>query len=85
MTNLRLRLDQIQDANLKKAISGSAGYFGLSVNDQASIAGVKRATWYRRLNSPGDFSLRELRRMVKSYNWSSDIVCSFLGVKEEQK
>ena len=39
MPKLRLRLDQVQDASIRQAISGSAGYFGLSVNEQAEIAG----------------------------------------------
>lgn len=82
MPKLRLRHDQIQDASLRQAISGSAGYFRLSVNEQAEIAGVKRATWYRRLNCPGDFTLTELRRMIFRYGWSKETVCSFLGIKE---
>ena len=82
MPKLRLRNDQIQDACLRKAIDGSAGYFRLSANEQAEIAGVKRATWYRRLQTPEDFSLKEIRRMIASYNWDSKTVCAFLGVKE---
>ena len=84
MPKLRLRLDQVQDASIRQAISGSAGYFGLSVNEQAEIAGVKRATWYRRLQTPGDFSLTELRRMVYNYGWDAKTVCAFLGVKEAE-
>lgn len=82
MPKLRMTDTEVQDAFLRQAIKGSAGYFQLSVNDQAEIAGCKRATWYRRLNTPSDFSLYELRRMVKRYKWDSKTVCSFLGVRE---
>lgn len=82
MPKLRMTDTEVQDAFLRQAIKGSAGYFQLSVNDQAKIAGCKRATWYRRLNNPSDFSLYELRRMVKRYKWDSKTVCAFLGVRE---
>lgn len=83
MPKLRMTDIQIMDASLRQAISGSAGYFRLSANDQAEIAGVRRATWYRRLQTPADFSVRELRRMISEYKWTSREVCAFLGVKEE--
>lgn len=82
MPKLRLTEAQLLDAQLRKAISGSAGYFQLSANEQATIAGVKRATWYRRLNCPSDFSVRELRKMIRRYHWDSKTVCAFLGVRE---
>lgn len=83
MPKLRQTDTQIQNACLRKAISGSAGYFQLTVNELADVAGVKRATWYRRLREPGDFTLYELRRMIKRYSWDAKTVCEFLGVKEE--
>ena len=83
MPNLRMTENQLLDAQLRKAISGSAGYFQLKPDDQALIAGVKRATWYRRLSCPSDFSVGELRRMIRRYHWNSEIVCAFLGVKED--
>ena len=82
MPKLRMTDQQVQDACLRQAIKGSAGYFQLGPTDQAEIAGVKRATWYRRLDTPSSFSLRELRRMVRRYHWDSKTVCSFLGVQE---
>ena len=79
MQKLRLRHYEIQDACLRKAISGSAGYFRLTVNEQAEIAGVRRATWYRRLKCPEDFSLKELRRMSVRYGWDISTIGSFFG------
>lgn len=85
MPKLRLTEIQQQNALLRQAISGSAGYFNLTPNDQAEIAGVKRATWYRRLKEPEDFTLKELRRMVRRYSWTAQVVGSFLGAKEDLK
>lgn len=82
MPKLRMTDQQVQDACLRKAIKGAAGYFQLSVEEQARIAGVKRATWYRRLKTPSDFSVKELRKMIVKYNWDAVTVCQFLGVKE---
>ena len=69
MPKLRMTDTEVQDAFLRQAIKGSAGYFGLGPTDQAEIAGVTRATWYRRLTYPANFSVKELRRMVKRYHW----------------
>ncbi len=82
MPKLRMTDTEVQDALLRQAIKGSAGYFQLRPDDQAEIAGVTRATWYRRLNEPGNFSLYELRRMVRRYKWDSKTVCAFLGARE---
>ena len=82
MPKLRMTDTQVQDALLRQAIKGSAGYFQLRPDEQAGIAGVTRATWYRRLNEPESFSLRELRRMVRRYKWDYRTVCAFLGVRE---
>jgi len=84
MPKLRMTDTQVQDAHLRQAIKGSAGYFQLSPDEQAEIAGVKRATWYRRLYAPESFSLAELRRMVRRYKWDSRTVCAILGVREGQ-
>jgi hypothetical protein len=73
---------QIQDASIRKAISGSAAFYGLSMEQQYETVGVKRATWYRRLNDPGTFTLREIRRMALRYRWDAKTVCDFIGVKE---
>ena len=82
MPKLRLKNSEIQDACLRKAISGSAGYFRLTVDEQAEIAGVKRATWYRRIKKPEEFSLKELRRMASRYGWDISTIGSFFVVKE---
>lgn len=82
MPTIRQNELMIQDANLRKAIKGAAGYFCLTSTEQAAIAGVTRATWYRRVNEPSNFSIRELRRMIHKYGWDSDTVCRFLGVRE---
>lgn len=82
MPKTRMTDLQTQDAILRQAIKGSAGYFQLGPTDQAEIAGVTRATWYRRLNDPSNFSLEELRRMIRRYRWDSRTVCAFLGVRE---
>ena len=83
MPKLRMTDLQVQDALLRQAIKGSAGYFQLTPNDQAEIAGVTRATWYRRLDSPYNFSVKELRRMIKRYHWDEKTVCAFLGVRKD--
>ena len=83
MPKLRMTDIEVQDALLRQAIKGSAGYFQLRPDDQAEIAGVTRATWYRRLNDPSGFSLDELRRMVRRYKWDSKTVAAFLGVRED--
>lgn len=72
----------LQDAYLRSAIKGASGYFGLTAADQALIAGVKRATWYRRLQDPSSFTVGELRRMIFRYHWGSKIICNILGAKE---
>lgn len=82
MPKLRMTDTEVQDAFLRQAIKGSAGYFQLRPDDQADIAGVTRATWYRRLDKPSSFSVCELRRMVKRYKWDLKTVGSFLGVRE---
>lgn len=82
MPKLRMTDTQVQDALLRQAIKGSAGYFMLSVNEQAEIAGCTRATWYRRLSRPETFTVDELRSMVRKYKWSAQTVGAFLGAKE---
>lgn len=72
----------LQDSFLIATIKWSAGYFGLIPDEQASIAGVKRATWYRRLKTPSDFTVGEIRRMVSYYGWTVNKVGKFLGAKE---
>lgn len=82
MPKLRMTDTQVQDALLRQAIKGSAGYFMLSANEQAAIAGCTRATWYRRLNQPEAFTLGELRAMVRRYKWSPQTCAAFLGARE---
>lgn len=82
MPKLRMTDTQVQDALLRQAIKGSAGYFMLSVNEQAEIAGCTRATWYRCLSRPETFTVDELRSMVRKYKWSAQTVGAFLGAKE---
>ena len=44
-----------------------------SAEDLANVAGVSRATYYNRYNTPEDFSLKELRKLnnlAKRYNMS---------------
>lgn len=82
MPKLRMTDTEVQDAFLRQAIKGSAGYFSLCPDEQAQIAGLTRATWYRRLTQPSTFSLKELRRMAKRYHWDLKTVGAFLGVRE---
>ena len=82
MPNMRITDTEVQDAFLRQAIKGSAGYFSLRAPEQAEIAGITRATWYRRLNKPSDFTVAELRRMIRRYHWDNKTVCAFLGVRE---
>ena len=82
MPKLRMSDTQVQDALLRQAIKGSAGYFQLSVNEQAEIAGCTRATWYRRMNQPETFTVDELRSMIRRYKWTPQTVGAFLGARE---
>lgn len=85
MPKLRMTFQQIQDSCIRRAISGSAGYFRLSVDEQAEIAGIKRATWYRRLKTPEDFSIKELRKMINRYGWDDSTICSFFRIQEVKR
>ena len=85
MPKLRMTREQVLDSCLRQAISGSAGYFQLNADRQAEIAGIKRATWYRRLRTPEEFSVKELRQMVRAYSWDDSTICSFFRLLEDQK
>ena len=70
-----------EDLYLLKTLKGAAAYFSHTPNDQARIAKVARATWYRRLREPDTFTLAEIRRLIKHYKISPDEVLDFLGVR----
>ena len=68
------QVHSVQDRKLLEAIAGSSAFFNLTPEQQAGIAHLSRASWYRRLKSPGYFTLDEFRWMVTRYNWSNDVV-----------
>jgi len=78
----RLKLSDLEQANrrLLEAIKGSSAFYDISADEQAVIAGVSRATWYRRLQHPGEFTLDEIRKMAKRYHWTETTLNSIVRV-----
>ena len=72
---------QKEDLYLYKTIKGAAAYYHHTPEDQARKIGISSATWYRRLHEPGTFTLREIRKLIRVYNISTQEVCDFLGMK----
>ena len=70
-----------EDLYLLKTLKGAAVYYSHTPEDQAKIAKVSRATWYRRMKEPGSFEVSELRRLIKHYKIGPDEVLDFLGVR----
>lgn len=73
-----------EDLYLLKTLKGAAVYHGHSAAEQAKIAKMSRATWYRKLQEPESFTLAELRRLVSHYKIGIDEICDFLGVRRSQ-
>jgi hypothetical protein len=78
MPRIKQSKDAIFEAKLRKAISGSAAYYSMGVDEQAFAAGVTRSTWYRRLKQPNTFTLYELRRMIRRFHWDNETIIDFL-------
>ena len=78
----RLKMSSMEQANrrLLEAVKGASAFYDITSDEQASIAGVSRATWYRRLQHPGEFTLNELRRMARQYHWDDKVLSSILRV-----
>lgn len=72
---------QKEDLYLLKTLKGAAVYCSHTPEDQAKIARVSRATWYRRLKEPGSLTMSELRRLIKHYKISPEEVLDFLGYR----
>ena len=70
--------DALFDAKIRRAISGSAAFYDMGVDEQAFAAGVTRSTWYRRLKEPNTFTLYELRRMIRKFHWDNETIIEFL-------
>lgn len=75
---------QKEDLYLQKTIKGVAVYYHHTPDEQARIVKVSHATWYRRLQDPGSFTLRELRRLIKFYKIDISEICDFLGIRRPQ-
>lgn len=71
-----------EDLYLLKTVKGAAAYFSHTPIDQARIAKVSHATWYRRMKDPGSFTVSELRRLVIHYKISAHELCDIFSVKE---
>lgn len=80
MSKMKRTPEDIANARLRQAIKGSAAFYDHSAENQADIAGVSRATWYRRLQYPGDITIREFRRLLKKYRWDEQTVLDILRV-----
>lgn len=74
-----------EDQYLKRTLKGAAIYFCHTPDDQARIAKVSHATWYRRLQNPSTFTLAELRRLIAFYKIDISEICDFLGIRREQR
>lgn len=72
---------QREDLYLRKTLKGAAEYFRHSPEEQAKIAKISHATWYRRMNDPGSFTLREIRRLIAHYKIDISEVADFLGIR----
>lgn len=80
MPKLRQTATEIANAKIMEAIKGSAAFYCIPPEEQAGIAGVSRATWYRRLQYPGDFTVSEMRRMAKRYRWEDRAILAMMKV-----
>jgi len=69
------------DLYLRKTLKGAAEYYQHTPDEQARIARVSHATWYRRMKDPGSFTLREIRRLIAHYKIGIDEVCDFLDIR----
>ena len=76
--------EKMMDACLRKIIKDSAGYFGYDVEELSDLIDVKRATWYRRLRKPSDFTIGEIRKMTAKFHWTEKSVALFLGAEESK-
>lgn len=72
---------QKEDLNLLKTLKGVAAYYSHTPDDQARIAKISHATWYRRLKNPGSFTLSEFRRLIFHYKIGLSEICDILGVR----
>lgn len=80
MPKLKMSAREHANAKLMQAIKGSSAYYDISPEDQAQIAGVSRATWYRRLQNPGDVTLDEFRRLCRRFHWDEKTVLEIIRV-----
>jgi len=71
----------LQDLYVRKAIRGSAEFYQMSIEEQWRRLGMARATWYRRMKNPGDFTVDNLRQMIKMFHWDAETVGKMLGLK----
>lgn len=83
MSKPRIKTDP--DAHLLKAIYGSAVFYDVCPEEQANIAGMAIATWYRRLKQPETFTVKEFRRMARRYEWDCKTICQILDIREAEK
>lgn len=80
MSKIRPSAKAAADALLMESINGSAAMYGVPSDDQALVAGVSRATWYRRLQHPGEFTLDEFRSMCRRYHWTEEQVLKMVRI-----
>ena len=64
--------------NRKDIIVGRARMKGISVADLAKRSGIAVSTLYRKLNHPGDITLRELELMDELIGFSDEEVLYFI-------
>lgn len=79
MPKLKKSPDELANTYLLTAIGSSAIFYAHKPEKQAAIAGVSRASWYRRLKEPETFTLRELRRLARKYRWDDQTLRDIFG------
>lgn len=78
MPALKRSAREVADACFLQAVKGKAAFYGIKMEDLAEYVGVSHATWYRRLQNPGDMTLKEFRRLCKRLHWDEETVLSIV-------
>lgn len=73
MPKLKQSRTDIVESVIRKAIAGSAAYYGFNSDELARRIGISRATWYRRMQCPSTFTISELFKMVRVLRWDESL------------
>ena len=67
------------DQNVRRAIDMAIAFYQLTSKDKPKICGLSRSTFYRRMEHPENFTLKELRKMAESFGWDLPTIGQFFG------